>query len=277
MLSGQAARLRVPLWDGSPPYALGDEPHDRPHLDVYLPDPATATGAAMLLLPGGSYTFLSEKSGIQYARWLTGVGVAGIVVNFRLGSHGYRYHAILADGRRACALVQRHAGDWDIDPSRVGMIGTSAGGHLATLLLTGAAFEDDPAEPAPDSGVTLAAGVLCYPVVSMLDPLAHAETRGNFFGSGEGTQDLRERYSGQFRVTSRTPPCFVWHTLTDPEVPAEHSRLFAAALEKHGVPYELHLYGHGGHALGLATSEGLHWPQDCLRWLGSLGMLEQRP
>lgn len=265
MLSDPVTATRVPLWDGPPPYALGDQPHDRPYLDVYLPDPATATGAAMLLLPGGSYTFLSDKSGVQYARWLTNAGVAGIVVNFRLGAHGYRYPAILADGRQACALVRRHAAEWGIDPGRVGVIGTSAGGHLATLLLTGATAEDRP---------PLAAGVLCYPVVSMLDPLAHAETRGNFFGSGEAGQHLREKYSGHLRVTSQTPPSFIWHTLTDPEVSAEHSRLFAAALEAHGVPYELHLYGHGGHALGLATSEGLHWPQDCLRWLGSLGLLE---
>lgn len=271
MVSSRIASLRVPLWEGQPPFALGDRPADRPWLDVHLPDPAVATGTAMLLLPGGSYTFLSEKSGIQYARWLNSSGVAGIVVNFRLGSHGYRYPAMIADAQRAWGLVRQSADEWGIDPARVGVIGTSAGGHLATLMLTGTTFEDDragaAAVPVP------AAGVLCYPVVSMLDPLAHRETRGNFFGDGEGSQELREKFSGHLRVTADTPPCFIWHTLTDPEVPAEHSRLFAAALAEHRVPYELHLYGHGGHALGLARSEGLGWPEECLRWLNWLGML----
>lgn len=274
MLSGRAVSLRIPLWEGRPPFALGDGPADRPWLDVCLPDPAVATGAAMLLLPGGSYTFLSEKSGSQYSQWLANSGLAGIVVNFRLGSHGYRYPALLADARQAWKLVRQSATDWGLDPGRVGVIGTSAGGHLATLLLTGAAFEDD---PAGKEGTPLpAAGVLCYPVVSMLDPLAHRETRGNFFGEGEGSRELREKFSGHLRVTARTPPCFVWHTLTDPEVPAEHSQLFVAALAAHRVSYELHLYAHGAHALGLARSEGLRWPEDCLRWLSWLGMLERR-
>jgi acetyl esterase/lipase len=261
---------RIPLWDGPPPYALGDRPEDQPFLDVYLPDPQVNTGAAMLLLPGGCYTFLSDKSGARYAEWLTANGVAGIVVNFRLGSHGYRHPAVLADARQACALVHRSADEWGIDPTRVGVIGTSAGGHLAAMLITGAAFDDDPA-----SAPTLrpAVAVLCYAVVSMLDPLAHRETRGNFLGAEADDKALQERFSGHLRVTADTGPCFIWHTLTDDQVPAEHSMLMASALGAHGIPYELHLYGQGEHALGLAREEGLYWPEDCLRWLRTQGML----
>lgn len=261
--------LRIPLWNGRPPYARGDAAIDLPYLEVYRPDPVIATGAAMLLLPGGSYTFLSERSGARYAEWLAQHGIAGVVVNFRLGSNGYRHPALLADGRQACIVVRERAAEWGIDPARVGVIGTSAGGHLATMLLTGAAFAD----AAEARALGPAVGVLCYAVVSMLDPIAHLETRGNFLGEEAGDEAAQRRYSGHLRVTAATPPTFIWHTLTDEEVPATHSELFAAALRAAGVPYELHLYGHGAHALGLARDEGLHWPEDCVRWLRARGML----
>ncbi|GAA3305305.1 alpha/beta hydrolase [Dactylosporangium vinaceum] len=261
--------LRLDLWPDRPPHALGDRPEDRPFLEVCLPDPDRATGAAMLALPGGCYTFLSPKSGIDYARWLAANGIVGIAVHFRLGANGYHWPAIYADGRQALAVTHQHAAEWGVDPARIGVIGTSAGGHLATMLITGAAFDD----PAEAERLRPAAGVLCYPVVSLLDPIAHAETRGNLLGAQAGDPALRERHSGHLRAGAATPPCFIWHTLTDDEVPAAHSELFAAALRANGVPYELHLYGHGAHALGLARDEGLHWAEDCLRWFAHQGLL----
>jgi acetyl esterase/lipase len=262
--AGVAAPARVELWDGRPPHALGTRPEDSPWLDVYLPEPGSATGGAMLILPGGAYTFLSPKSGEQYGRWLAGNGIAGLVVNFRLGSDGYRYPAVVADACEALALVRRRACEWDVDPGRVGVIGTSAGGHLASLLLTGVAAEAGEDRPA--------VGVLCYSVISLHDPLGHEETRRNFLGDEADDLELRERFSGDRRVDDDTPPCFVWHTLTDEEVHPENSRRFVDALAEHGVPYELHLYEQGPHALGLAPGTDLHWPDDCIRWLRSHGL-----
>lgn len=269
MTSATDRLVRVPLWPDGPPYALGDAPQDHPYLDVCLPDPATATGAAMLCLPGGCYTFLSPKSGIDYATWLAANGIVGVDVHFRLGSNGYRWQALYADARQALALTHRYAAEWGVDPARIGVIGTSAGGHLATMLVTGAAFDD----PAEAERLRPAVGVLCYPVVTLFDPLAHVETRDNLLGRDSGDQAWQERFSGHLRVDAATSPCFVWHTLTDNEVPAEHSELFVSALRSHGVLYELHLYGHGAHALGLAHDEGLHWAEDCIRWLRSRGVL----
>ncbi|MFI7633165.1 alpha/beta hydrolase [Nonomuraea sp. NPDC049400] len=258
--------MRARLWDGPAPYACGTEAADIPHLDVYLPEPERATGAGMLILPGGAYTFLSEKSGVQYARWLADAGIAGMVVNFRLGSAGYRYPAILADAWRALAVARSNAQRWSLDPDRIGVIGTSAGGHLAAMMLTGVTA--DGAEPV---GTRPALGVLCYSVISMLDPLAHHETRGNFLGDLADDEETQRRFSGELLVDDGVPPCFVWHTLADEEVTAVGSMKFARALHDRGIRYELHLYQTGPHASGLARDLGLRWTDDCVRWLRGHG------
>ena len=264
-----AVTLVQPLWDGEPPYGSGREPEDRPFVEVYLPEREIATGAAMLIFPGGAYTFLSDRSGKEYARWLTSAGIAGIVVNSRLGSHGYRYPAILSDAQRAFVVTRAHAERWGIDPDRLGVIGTSAGGHLASLVLTEAGAPQAPgwwkAGPAPQLGV------LCYPVISLCEPLAHQETRANFLGDEAHRIDLQQRYSSQLRVSAQTPPCFVWHTNPDQEVGVDNSWVFTQALRTHGVPFELHLYGSGPHALGLARDHQLFWSDECLRWLRGYG------
>ncbi|MFG1698438.1 alpha/beta hydrolase [Nonomuraea sp. NPDC049309] len=258
--------MKVRLWDGEVPHARGTGERDVPFLDVHLPAPDEATGGAMLILPGGAYTFLSEKSGAQYARWLAGNGIAGVVVHFRLGSAGYRHQALLADAWRALEVTAAHAAAWNIDPERIGVIGTSAGGHLAAMLLTGVAGPDDARRTARPG-----LGVLCYPVISMLDPLAHQETRDNFLGEQAGDKELRRCFSGELLVDGVVPPCFVWHTRDDDEVTCGNSLAFARALHERGRPYELHLYQTGPHALGLAHGTGLHWAADCLRWLRDWG------
>jgi acetyl esterase/lipase len=255
--------LTVPLWEGRPPGALGEGPGHEPFLDVHLPPPDLATGAAMLILPGGSYSFLSDKSGYQYGRWLAEAGISGFVVNFRLGSDGYRHSQILADGWRALETLHERAGTWGLDPARIGVIGTSAGGHLAAMLLTGVGAASGTPRPA--------LGVLCYPVISMRDDICHAETRGNFLGDAPHLPGLQEEFSAELQVDEHTPPCFVWHTLADEEVTAENSLRFLSALAARGLAYETHLYERGAHALGLARAEGLHWSHDCVRWLRSHG------
>jgi acetyl esterase/lipase len=263
---------RVALWRGDAPFAMGGASEVTPCIEIHHAAPQRATGSAMLILPGGAYTFLSEKSGSTYAKWLAEEGITGCVVHFRLGSQGYRYPALLADAWRALCLVRDRSQEWNVDPRRIGVIGTSAGGHLASLLLTRAGFEILAQGPTNEIDATAAApalGVLCYPVISMLDPLFHQETRSNFLGEKVGDVALQKQFSSNLQVSPATPPCFLWHTIEDSEVSAEHSRRFADALHANRVPYELHFYEKGAHALGLARSEGLLWSNECIRWLRS--------
>ncbi|MFF5176364.1 alpha/beta hydrolase [Micromonospora sp. NPDC000089] len=256
--------MRVDIWDGTAPHAFGEDDADTPFLDIYLPRPEQATGAAMLVLPGGAYTFLSEKSGVQYGQWLASEGIVGIVVNFRLGSAGYHHEALLADAWKSLALVHSRADEWGIDRDRIGVIGSSAGGHLASMMLTGTSND-------VRQQIRPALGVLCYPVISLRDPLAHDETRGNFLGDQANDEERQLIFSGDYQVDERVPPCFIWHTLEDKEVNALNAVQFAEALHRSGISYELHIYETGPHALGLARNTGLHWTSDCARWLRGHG------
>ncbi len=255
-----------PLWSAGTPGALGSADHDTPTLTPYLPDPALATGAAMVVLPGGGYTHLAGHEGEGYALWLNQHGIAAFVVKYRLGSHGYRHPSMLHDAARATRLVRALAGEYQLDPTRVGIIGSSAGGHLASTLLThfdsGTPNSTDPVEresSRPDLGI------LCYPVISLVAN-HHQGSRKNLLGE-DAPDDLAHHLSNELQVTENTPPCFVWHTWEDGSVKVENSLSFAAALREKGVRFELHIYEKGGHGMGLGKTEPHRWAIDCLAWL----------
>ncbi|WP_434626020.1 alpha/beta hydrolase [Azospirillum sp. B2RO_4] len=261
---------RLDLWNGRPPFALGDAEHDHPVLEAYLPSPERRTGAAILSFPGGAYTFLSERSGRRYGEWFAERGVAVFVVKFRLGAHGYDRRAICADGFAALERVHALAGDLGIDRSRIGLVGTSAGGHLAGVMMTGAGravLDAEGVGSVAPLDLRPAFSVLCYAVLSLTDPIAHKETRRNFLGDLAEDRAMQEAFSPILAVRHGCPRAFIWHTAEDTEVSSRHSLLFADALERHGVGHELHLYQRGPHALGLALEQGLHWAHDCLRWI----------
>ncbi|UXY14139.1 alpha/beta hydrolase [Chitiniphilus purpureus] len=263
-------RIELPLWPGRPPFATGPYPDDTPVIEAYLPDPTVRTGYGMLALPGGGYSFLSEKSGRQYGEWFAGRGIAVFVVRFRLGSRGYNFRAKCADAYAALSLVRAHAGEWGMDPQRIGVIGTSAGGHLAGVLCTGAGrtlLAQEGVGEVADIAQVPGFGVFCYGVLSLTDPLAHRETRANFLGDWQHDAAMQRAFSPIEAVHGSCPRAFVWHTGEDLEVSAEHSWQFTRRLADAGVPHELHLYQKGAHALGLARDEGLHWAEDCLRWI----------
>lgn len=240
----------MPLWEGAAPHAHGNEPSDIPAITPYLPKHGQRNGAAMVICPGGGYGALAAHEGHDYALWLNALGITCFVLHYRLGSNGYRHPTMLHDAARAMRTVRAQSERWSIDPQRIGIMGSSAGGHLAATLLTqwdaGQADATDAVErfsARPDLGI------LCYPVISM-GPLAHEGSKHNLLGANP-PDALAQLLSNELQVTAHTPPCFIWHTWEDQAVPVEHSLLFATALARHGVPFDLHVFQNGQHGLGL--------------------------
>jgi acetyl esterase/lipase len=265
-----------PLWPDGAPGALGQTTNDVPTLTPFLPDPAKATGAAIVICPGGGYGGLAEHEGSHYARWLNELGVAGFVLRYRLGSAGYRHPAMLQDAARAVRTVRARAAEWRLDPKRIGIMGSSAGGHLASTLLTHFdAGRADAADPIERVSSRPDLGILCYPVITLVGPHAHRGSRNNLLGR-DAPEALAETLSNEKHVTRDTPPCFLWHTWEDKGVPVENAMMFAAALRAAGVPFELHVYERGPHGMGLGTREwnpdARHrWTHDCAAWLRERG------
>jgi acetyl esterase/lipase len=264
-----------PLWPEGAPGALGKEDKDIPTLTPYLPDPAKATGAAIVICPGGGYGGLAPHEGGQYARFLNEAGIAGFVLKYRLGSGGYRHPVMLQDAARAVRLVRARAGEWKVDPKRIGIMGSSAGGHLASTLLTHFdAGKPDAADPIERQSSRPDLGILCYAVIT-LGQFTHQGSMHNLLGKDPSPELVRD-LSNELQVTKETPPCFVWATYEDSAVPVENSLQFAEALRKAGVPFDLHIYQKGQHGLGLGTRdwnpEQRHpWTRDCIFWLQAQG------
>lgn len=266
------------LWPNGAPGALGAEAADRPKLTVYRAPLESATGAAVIVCPGGGYGRLaSDHEGRQVAQWLNSLGVSAFVLQYRLGPR-YRHPAPLNDAQRAIRLVRARAGEWGIDPARVGILGFSAGGHLAATAATH--FDEGQAEasdPVERQGSRPDFAVLAYPVISLFDPPAHAASRRNLLGE-PADPALVEQLSNERQVTSRTPPTFLFHTADDASVPVSNSLLFFEALQANGVPGALHVFAHGKHGVGLAASdpELSAWPHLCAAWMRGLGLLKPR-
>ena len=265
-----------PLWTGDAPGALGKQDKDIPTLTPYFAESAKATGAAIVICPGGGYGGLANHEGDHYARWLNESGIAGFVLKYRLGSAGYRHPVMLQDAARAVRTIRARAGEWKLDPKRVGIMGSSAGGHLSSTLLTHFdAGKPDAADPVDRESSRPDLGILCYPVVTLVGPFAHAGSRKNLLGTNPPPELVRE-LSNDLQVTKDTPPCFIWHTYEDGGVPVENSLQFAEALRKAGVPFDLHVYQKGPHGLGLGTRDWnpdkrLPWTGDCVYWLKGQG------
>jgi acetyl esterase/lipase len=267
------------LWPDGAPGAVGTEAVDKPKITVYLAPPEQATGAAVVVCPGGGYRVVAaDHEGKQVAEWLNSLGVSAFVLQYRLGER-YRHPAPLQDTQRAIRMVRSRAAEWRVDPKRVGILGFSAGGHLASTAATH--FDDgrpEAADPIDRQGSRPDFAVLCYPVISLVDPVAHAGSRSYLLGD-PADPALVELLSNERQVTARTPPTFLWHTADDAGVPVENSLRFFEALHKAGVPGELHVFPHGRHGLGLAPGDPVvgQWPALCARWMGGLGLLKRQP
>ncbi len=266
----------IVLWPDGAPGALGKAEPDIPTLTPFFPDPDKATGAAMVICPGGGYAHLAAHEGAVYAEWFNAHGIAGFVLKYRLAP-GYHHPSMWLDAARAVRLVRAQAADWKIDAKRVGIIGSSAGGHLASTLLTHFdAGKPDAADPIDRQSSRPDLGILCYAVITMGDK-THGGSRENLLGK-DPSPDLVKLLSNELQVTAETPPCFLFHTVEDTAVPVENSLEFAAALRRAGVPFDLHIYEKGQHGIGLGVHTydpaKLHpWTADCLFWLQHQGFL----
>ena len=259
--------LPIILWPGGAPGALGTEPVDIPTLTPYLPVKEQATGAAIIVCPGGGYEHLSDREGGPVAERLNAMGITAFVLKYRLGPR-YHHPAPLEDAARAIRLVRARAAEWKIDPQRIGILGFSAGGHLASTIGTHFdAGKPDSSDPIARVNSRPDVMILIYPVITMKD-MTHAGSKKNLLGS-DPSADLLTLLSNEEHVTKETPPTFLVHTMTDTSVPVENSLAFVAALRKAGVPFELHLYERGPHGFALGGNDPIltTWPDRLADWL----------
>ncbi|HUY35975.1 MAG TPA: alpha/beta hydrolase [Pirellulales bacterium] len=265
------------LWPDGAPDAVGTEPADKPSLSVHRHPSDKMNGAAVIVCPGGGYGGLADSyEGHDVAEWFNTLGVTALVLKYRLAPR-YRHPAPLNDAQRAIRLVRARAGEWQIDPRRIGILGFSAGGHLASTAGT----HFDPGRAAAGDIIDRQSCrpdflVLCYPVVTMTGESTHVGSRNNLLGENADLQ-LAEHLSNEKQVTPDTPPTFMFHTNEDSAVPPENSVLFYLALRKAKVPAELHVYEKGAHGVGLGRKSPAlaSWPGLLAAWLKGRGILER--
>ncbi|MCC7153210.1 MAG: alpha/beta hydrolase [Bryobacterales bacterium] len=249
------------LYPDGAPGAVGAEDRDKPNLTFY---PAqNPNGAAVLICPGGGYGALAvDHEGKQVAEWLNSFGVSAFVLRYRLGPR-YHHPAMLDDAKQAMRMIRRRAPRAGIDPAKVGVMGFSAGGHLASTLSTHF-----------DEGARPDFSILCYPVITLTAPYVHKGSSRNLLGPAPGIKLVLD-LSNERAVTSNTPPTFLFHTDNDAAVPVENSVMYYTALKAAGVPAEMHIYAEGRHGVGLAQSDPVlsSWPARLKDWMKVRGII----
>ncbi len=280
VLSAAPEPTAVPLWGDAIPGPTSSEKGNIPTLTAYLPPADKATGAAIVVCPGGGYSGRAVgHEGKEIVEWLNARGVAAFILKYRTVGES-KIKAPLQPGpmldvQHAIRTVRSKAGELKLDPKKIGVWGFSAGGHLASTAAThfdeGKADSSDPIEKQssrPDFAI------LAYPVITM-DAKTHAGSRNNLLGPNPDAK-LLEFYSNEKQVTEKTPPTFLFHTVEDKAVPIENSRLFKAACEKCKVPVELVEYEKGAHGVGLGLKSGLplaDWSNKLEAWMKARGLL----
>ncbi|GAA4434818.1 alpha/beta hydrolase [Ravibacter arvi] len=290
MMTGAMAQSQViPLWpEGQIPNAIRNdiveksETDDKgilrisgvtvPTMTVFLPEKSKATGAAVLICPGGGYGILAAShEGSDLARWFNERGIAGVVLKYRLPNAKamVRQHEVpLTDAMQAMKLIRKNAGEWRIDPDKIGVMGFSAGGHLAATLSTHYHRGEKASEGAKPNF-----SILMYPVITFSQLNTHIGSRKNLLGP-DSSAALVTYYSNELQVDEKTPPAFLVHSEDDKAVPIENSIGYYLALKKYKIPAEAHFYPEGGHGYGLRTDgKGslAGWPQALENWLKSRG------
>ncbi len=269
-----------PLWEHGAPGALGNNLPDVPTITVYQPLDGTRTGTAVVIAPGGSYGMLaSNHEGRQFADFFNGMEVTAFVLKYRLGP---RYHdpIELGDAQRAIRWVRAHAEEYGFRPDRVGLLGFSAGGHLASTAATHFDHgKPDASDPIDRWSCRPDFLILSYPVITMMPPYAHEGSVANLLGQN-ASEERRKQLSNELNVTPQTPPTFLLSTNEDTVVPPENTVEFYMALRKAGVPAEMHVFEKGPHGVGLDLENPVlgTWPTLLTNWLRERGLLtKSRP
>jgi acetyl esterase/lipase len=270
-----AGKPVVLLWPAGAPGALGDADEDKPTLTVFLPAGLNATKTGVVVAPGGGYQHLAtEKEGYAIADWLNARGVAAFVLKYRLGPK-YHHPVEMWDAQRAIRMVRAHAAEYGIAADHVGMWGFSAGGHLTATA--GTQFDwgkADSADVVERQGSRPDFLVLGYPVITMMEPYVHHGSLKNLLGD-DPDPALARSLSAETRVTTDTPPTFLFSTTDDKTVPVMNSVMFYEALVKAGVPAEMHIFQQGAHGAGLAAANPQLsvWPDLVAKWMRERGYM----
>jgi acetyl esterase/lipase len=278
--SGDAAEpVTIPLWKDGAPGSPATKPKDEPVLFLKRPSNG-ANGAAVVICPGGGYSGLAMTyEGLDVGDWFNTFGVTAFVLKYRLHGTGHMHPIPMLDGQRAIRTVRARAADWNLDPSRVGVLGFSAGGHLASTIGThfdkGGNKRPDPIDRISSRPDFL---ILCYPVISLVAPYSHRGSVENLLGKSPDS-NLLYSLSNETQVSPNTPPTFIFQTSEDTGVPAENAVSFYLALHKAGVPAEMHIFEKGKHGVGLAKEipGANQWPALCKEWMKTRGLLASSP
>jgi acetyl esterase/lipase len=269
-----ASPQEILLWENGAPGALGQADTDKPTITAYRA-PRGSSGTAIIVAPGGGYGALAmEHEGRQWAYWYNAMGVTAFVLKYRLGPR-YHHPIELGDAQRAIRTVRARAAEFAIVPDRIGMMGFSAGGHLAS---TAATHFDAGKSDSPDAIERVSSRpdflILGYPVISFDPAVTHTGSLRNLLGDNPDPK-LVENLSNELQVTAQTPPTFIFHTTNDNGVPVENSVRFYLALRKAKVPVEMHLFENGPHGVGMALSDPAlsAWPNLLMNWLRGRGLL----
>lgn len=234
-----------------------------------------SNGTAVIICPGGGYGHLAiNKEGYKVAQWLNTLGISAFVLKYRLPNDlimKEKSIAPLQDVQEAVRIVRRNAEKWHIDPNKIGVMGFSAGGHLASTAATH--YDDKVYEVADKISAHPDFSILIYPVISMQEGITHMGSRNNLLGEKASAESI-DKYSNEKRVDANTPKTFLVHATDDKAVPVENSINYYLALKQNKVPAEMHIYENGGHGFGLGI-EGTnkYWPKDCENWLVANGYI----
>ncbi len=280
----------IPLWDKIPGAIEAADYKQEPRLDdkgnttgirkvteptlkVFLAENKNAKNAAVIICPGGGYALLShEKEGDKVAAWFQSIGISAFVLKYRLPSDVIMIDKTigpLQDAQEAIRTVRRHAAEWNLDPAKIGVIGFSAGGHLASTLSTH--YNDKIYEAKDNLSARPDFSILLYPVISMDNAITHKGSKENLLGKN-ASSEMVEKYSNEKQVDANTPKTFLVHATDDKAVPVENSINYYLALKQHQVPVEMHIYENGGHGFGLGVQgTNKSWPKACEKWLVANG------
>lgn len=294
-LTLKAQQQTINLWDGEVPNSIFCENYDlivdtsgewaftrqitQPNIDVYLAPENKNTGTAVIICPGGGYWGLAfVHEGRNVAKWFNSLGISAFVLKYRLPDNAIMKDKTigpLQDAQQAMRIVRSKAAEWKIDPEKIGIMGFSAGGHLASTLSTH--YNQVVYEPKLKVSARPDFSLLIYPVISMDSATTHMGSRIGLLGEHPSKKTI-DFYSNEQQVNKQTPPAFLIHSLNDDVVPVQNSINYAVAMKNNGNPCELHIYYSGGHGYGMGRSDKTEsdWTKSCERWLESMGFIPKK-